>query len=201
MRPLLALIFALALSACASTAGVRSEVGDLRAPDGTGSGVVIAPGFVLTARHVAVIDGLHFRGHKMKGAKLKVGYGDVDLGLLYFPKTVAACPCVKLADYEAQPDETIYVVGYPLGIAQMLTIGQSQGVREHTLVPGGFGEPEDLGRRLMMSVTAAPGNSGGGVFVKRRGEYQLVGILVEGGSGLAFAVPLADIRPFIAGVV
>lgn len=196
--------FTLALLGCSAepdVSEVRAQVRKLTV-DGTGgngSGVVIAPGFVLTAQHVAVNPGLELRARGPKGAVLGLGDNDkVDLGLLYFPARGAQCPCAKLAEYEALPDEPIYVVGYPRGIVQALTRGQAQGVIQRLVVPGAWGMPKVLGQRLVFTATIAPGSSGGGVFVFRDGEFQLVGIVVESaGSGMGLAIPLSVVRGFL----
>lgn len=193
-----AFVLAVALSPSEPRVDPRTLVRKLSVDGGNGSGVVLRPGVVLTARHVASHDGLVVKDKGTQGVRLALSAGDVDLGLLYFPSAEAKCPCVKLADSEAQVDETVYVVGFPLGIANVVSVGKAQGINDHVTVPGMFGEAEELGRRLVMTALAVPGNSGGGVFVKRDGEFQLVGILVEGGPALSLAIPLSDVRKFLA---
>lgn len=206
MHKTLVLAAALVLAACSqSFYDVRQEVGVLKADNGVGSGVVIAPGLVLTAKHVVEIGGLQFRGGSIKGVVLAEA-DDADLGLLYYPRGegAAVCPCAKLASYDALVDEPVYVIGYPYGIAQVVTVGISQGVQSNVTVPG---DPWNLteaklGRRLVVTAGAAPGNSGGGVYVKRRGEFRLVGIVIEVVSGygasLTLAVPISEIKTFLA---
>lgn len=196
------LVLTLAIPGCSTEPDVsdaRAQVRKLTIEGGVGSGVVIAPGFVLTAQHVAIHPGLMLRAKGPKGSVL--GLGDsakVDLGLLHFPARGAQCPCAKLAEFEALPDEPIYVVGYPHGITQTLTRGRSQGVVHHVVVPGAWGIPVVLGQRLIFTATIAPGNSGGGVFVFRDGEFQLVGIVVEStGNGIGLAIPLSVVRQFL----
>lgn len=166
------------LSACTGS-DVRQFVHIIE--NGTGqlcSAVTVRPGIALTADHCATVI----------GEALARGDDRKDIALI---KHVGAkCPCPRIADREAELDETVYVVGYPRGIAQVLTIGASQGVHENSRMP--------YGRRLVTTALVGPGNSGGGVFVFRNGEFQLVGILVESDGHLSFAVPLADIKPFLA---
>lgn len=159
------------------------------------SAVVIRPGLVLTADHC--IAGESHAAIQPNGPNgLIVARGDngaLDLALILYPHAEAACPCVKLADHEAHVDEKVFIMGYPRGITQVVTEGRSQGVVEADVIfPG-------VGRRLVLTASATNGNSGGGVFVFRNGEYQLVGILVEGIANLTFAIPLADIKPFLQG--
>jgi S1-C subfamily serine protease len=162
------------------------------------SGVVLAPGLVLTAAHCVVANPEPaLRPGGATGQVIARGEGKVDLALLKFPAAEAPCPCVPLAYSEGRVDEAVYVVGYPYGIAKVVTVGTAQGVHEAT-VAGAFGMPQYLGRRLVITAAASPGNSGGGVFAFRNGEFQLVGILVEGTANLSFAIPLVDIEALLA---
>jgi S1-C subfamily serine protease len=181
----------------------RDQVRKLTYGPGVASGVVVRPGLVLTAKHVAINKNIVLvkGGRNGEGAILSE-IEHVDLALLRFPLSESPCPCVRLADYEAELDEPVYVVGYPLGLAPMVTIGHSQGVMSVS-VTDDFGTVHNAGKRLVLTVGIQPGNSGGGVFVYRQGEYQLVGIVVEminrSGGPISFAVPLTDIVDFLVG--
>lgn len=205
MIRLIVLLFMLA--GCAATeqsptSSMRAQVRKLSLDASNGSGVVVRPGLVLTAKHVAEYDGLVTREKGVKGVRVALAPETVDLGLIYYPTQDVQCPCVKLADSEARVDETVYIVGFPLGIAQVATVGHSEGVQEHVIFHGEFGMIQDAGRRLVLTTPAQPGNSGGGAFVFRNGEFQLVGIVVSvtgtPGGSLTFAIPLADIKQFLA---
>jgi S1-C subfamily serine protease len=165
--------------------------------NGNCSGVVIEPGWVLTAAHCTnAYEGWTITGKPdVQSFTVLSNQDTVDLGLLQFSDGVA-CPCVKLAEFEAQPDEPVIIVGFPLGITQVVTEGRAQGIVENVHLEAMW-MTMDLGRRLVLTATAAPGNSGGGVFVKRDNQWQLVGILVEGTANLTFAVPLSDIKDII----
>lgn len=167
----------------------RSQSTYIETPRGTGSGVVIANGLVLTAAHVAE----NYRNKENIIAIEDLSKTTRDLALMRF--TEVFCPCAKLAKYEAKVDERVIIIGYPYAVGQILTEGRSQGIYDFT------GNPEfsTLGLRLVLTASALPGNSGGGVFVYRDGEWQLVGILVEGvhQSTLTFAVPLQHIKEFL----
>jgi S1-C subfamily serine protease len=181
----------------------RDQVRKLTVGDGNGSGVVVRPGLILTARHVAVYKGLVLTKGGAPGEGVTVSEQEkVDLALIRYPLAESACPCVKLADYEAELDEPVYVIGYPLGIAAMVTMGHAQGVMDVT-TKDDWGNVYKLGKRLVLTAGVQPGNSGGGVFVYRQGEYQLVGIMVEmmgrPGAPISFAVPLTDIVDFLVG--
>lgn len=183
----------------------RDQVRKVMAGSGNGSGVAVRPGLLLTARHVAKVAGLVLVKDGAKGEGVIASEQEkVDLALIRYPLKELPCPCVTLADSEAEIDEPVYVIGYPLGITGMVTLGNAQGVMEVT-VSDDFGNTYNLGKRLVMTVGVQPGNSGGGVFVYRNGEYQLVGIVVEmmgrPGGPISLAVPLQDIKDFLAGRV
>ena len=153
------------------------------------SAVVLQPGLALTADHCVRETPGAIQSNGPTGVPLARGNDNLDFALLNFTVGDAPCPCVRLADREADVDEVVYVVGYPRGMTQVVTLGHSQGVVDNPSMP--------YGRRLVVTAQVAGGNSGGGVFVHRDGEFQLVGLLVEAMGHLSFAVPLADLRPFI----
>lgn len=175
-------------------AHARAEVHRLSDGRGSGSGIVIAPGVVLTAGHVAVHPGLAIDGQPVGGLPVgntKAVDQDHDLGLLVYPANIAGCPCAALADHEAEVDERVIVVGYPYGISSpIVTEGRSQGVIS---LPDGE-------VRLIVTAPVAPGNSGGGVYVFRDGAWQLVGVLVASTpqGAVSIVIPLSEIKKFLA---
>jgi hypothetical protein len=153
---------------------------------GSGSAVAIQPGLFLTARHVAEIEGL------VAGAVPVVFVGapkDETMDVAAVKSAAAVCPCAEFADFDARADETVVIVGWPRGIANVAARGESQGVH---VVP-------EIGRRLMVQTVVAGGTSGGGGFVMRDGRWQLVGILAEGSSTDSLLVPISDIRKWLEG--
>ena len=191
-------LFVLA-AAMLMTVAVPTQAGDnpargyVRALNETScSGVVIQPGVVLTASHCVRPDvPLTLTPGGPTAHVVANGDDRLDYAILRFPESAAMCPCAPIAAREAEREEAVYVVGFPSGMAvQILTTGTSQGVQENPRLP--------YGRRLVTTAPVAGGNSGGGVFVLRDGEYRLVGVLVEALGTMSFAVPLADLYPFLA---
>ena len=194
-----------AVMGCTQAEYPRGQVRQLVAEGGTASAVTVRPGLVLTARHVMPLKDLFLAKPGAKGEGAIVSEQEhIDLALLRFPLAESPCPCATLAAYEAEVDEPVYVVGYPLGIAAMVTLGHAQGVIDVT-ARDDWGNVTKLGKRLVLTVGVQPGNSGGGVFVYRSGQYQLVGIMSammnRPGAPISFAVPLSDIKDFLAGRV
>lgn len=165
MKHLLAAV-ALLIAGCASDFSTpRAQVKYLDGETGSCSGVVLTPTVMLTAKHCDSAGAMTVNG---KPVKVIARYADHDLMLLSGEFT---CPCASPARALPAIDEEVIVVGFPFGAqvgTQFVTLGRYQGpfARE----PGAFS----------VSAHASPGNSGGGVFVYRTGQWQLVGILVSG---------------------
>lgn len=147
---------------------IRGATRNLVVPNlGNGSGVMIAPGRMLTAAHVASIDNedtpLTLNGKRVKILKIDE---TLDLALLQVEED---CPCVPVGKDLPKPDTVAYVVGFPVyreGMPQYLTEGKIQGYWEET-------------NRILTNILTAPGNSGGGLFIYNDGQWELSGIVVS----------------------
>lgn len=81
-----------------------------------------------------------------------------------------------IAQEDPQEGETVWAVGYPLGLSRLITQGIYAGYDSLDLNKGGFSENGDYRGVYRASPPIFGGNSGGGLFIKRDGHYQLVGI-------------------------
>jgi hypothetical protein len=144
-----------------------------------GSGVVIAPGLVITNRHV-IKDGVTFRvEHGDDAWNARLAWVDPDHDLALLRATGLQVPPVP---FRSSPTvlvgERVYAIGSPEGLELSLSQGIVSGLREYQ---GGY--------VIQTSAPVSPGSSGGGLFDK---AGRLVGItsfgLVEG-QNLNFALP------------
>ncbi len=156
----------------ANPSSMRATVVSLKHERGSGSGVVVAPGVILTAKHV--VDGIEKiqvdqLGNKYTATLIVEAEGN-DIALIVAPGV--ACPCAHLSTFEGRVDDEVVAIGWPLSLGvQILTYGHVQGVWSG----GAAGEP-----RLVATTNIAPGNSGGGLFrfSEANGRWELAGITV-----------------------
>lgn len=167
----------------------------------SGSVVVIAPGYAITAAHVVpetqnntifIFDGIRL----VKAKPIKIDRVR-DLALIAVP---IKCPCAPIAYEIPSIDDPVVAVGFPLYTTyrlQLATTGTIQGSHNDNIVT---------------TSTTAPGGSGGGLFAKVGDEYQLIGVAVAIASApigprvmgiqqeynwLTFSVPVSTIRSFL----
>jgi hypothetical protein len=140
--------------------------------------VVIAPGRVVTTRHV-IEDGASFRvehGAEKWPAKLVGVAADHDLA--EFSVAGLAAPAVTVRDSSSLAvGERVYAIGAPEGLELTISEGLISGLRDF-----------DKGRVIQTSAAISPG-SGGGLFDS---EGRLVGITtfyLKEGQSLSFAPP------------
>lgn len=172
---------------------------------GNGSAIVIAPTFMITAAHTIPKDSstmLSVRsGQQSQLSRLTVLKVDhvVDLALVSSPDI--KCPCATFAT-GVERDEPAWTVGFPkFGYyqTQFITTGIMQGM---------------LNGRIVATPNAAPGSSGGGIFVKRGTEYHFAGVVVaisadsqgpiplgitQETQWITFSVPASTVRAFLKG--
>jgi S1-C subfamily serine protease len=148
------------------------------------SAVVVAPARALTANHCIDIPDMALELNDGSKLAVTVALPDLlgrDLALLIVPDLKG--PYAQTTDSRVERDETLYAVGYPFGLGNVLTIGFLQ-LRVYNLEDGQW--------YLLSTTHVAPGNSGGGLFVIRDGIPYLVGITVAhvGSPHIAASVEL-----------
>src|SRR5579872_560243 len=144
-----------------------------------GSGVVIAPGCVITNRHV-IEDGVSFRvvhsARKWPAQLMKV---DPDHDLAELSVAGLDAPAVTVLDSsKLEVGETVFAIGAPEGLELTISEGLISGLRDF-----------DKGRVIQTSAAISPGSSGGGLFDT---QGRLVGITtfyLKEGQSLNFALP------------
>lgn len=166
----------------------------------SGSGVLIAPGRLLTAAHVAQ----NIKNGRINGPDgsrytyniLKVDE-DRDIAVL---DVYLDCPCRPIADANPDIDSKVTVVGFPLSAFKTLTEGRVQGTAVQP----------DL-KRLVTQISAPVifGNSGGPVFNKWGEVVGIVSMVSAAGDGMfggyavphiGWVVPVDTIKDFIKDV-
>jgi S1-C subfamily serine protease len=175
---LVVLVFlVLVLSACVSPSPIdelnalRQQTVLIDLADGTGtcSGVMVAPATVLTAAHCVPND---IKVIKVKGLAVEqaVSNSEADIAILTVPGL--KCPCASVATQRPRVDTELVAIGYPMRMAEYLTEGRLMG---NIIDP----QAPDLVRAHFMatSIPLAFGNSGGPVFARIDGKWQVVGVV------------------------
>lgn len=176
-------------SAFAQIRAVTREIVAVRVDDGKKkgycSGVMVAPDLLLTAAHcdLSRAPALKMTVNGQEAVLVRKDESR-DIALL---RVAAGCPCLAVI---ATPelDERVYVVGFPLDLGQVMTEGRYEGQAPDS----------DSNGTGMIIYTAGStyGNSGGGVFVRRDGEWKLIGIVSRSksvGSGFV-SVPVPHLN-------
>jgi serine protease Do len=163
---------------------------EIQGADGSGAGILWAPDLIVTNAHVAraprvrvgLADDRHVEA-RLVGADRRA-----DLALVRMPRSGVAA--AALADSDAlRVGDLVVAFGHPLGLRRTLTAGIV-----HALAPAPPG-----GRRwIHADVRLAPGNSGGPLADT---AGRVVGINTMIAGGLALAIPINDVRHFVAGAL
>jgi len=146
---------------------------------GKGSAVAVAPGEVVTNRHV-IENGLSFRlrrGNQTWPATISHIDPDHDLCQLE-AQGLTAAPVPVRPSATLAVGERVYAIGSPEGLELTLSEGLISGLRE-----------DENARLIQTSAAISPGSSGGGLFDS---QGRLVGITtfyLKEGQNLNFALP------------
>jgi serine protease Do len=169
---------------------LRQVTVEIRSPGGGGAGILWAPDLVVTNAHVVPAPGARvgLDDDRRVEARLITADRRADLALLRMP--AAGLTPAALADSDAlRVGALVVALGHPLGLRRTITAGVV-----HALGPALPG-----GRRwIQADLRLAPGNSGGPL---ADSAGRVVGINTMIAGGLALAIPINDVRRFVASAV
>jgi len=166
---------------------LRAVTVEVGAGDGGGAGILWAPDLVVTNAHVARATSLRVRlaDDCRLAARLVTADRRADLALLRVPRTRVALASPGDSD-GVRVGALVVALGHPLGLRGTLTAGIV-----HALGPVAPG-----GRRwIHADLRLAPGNSGGPLADT---DGHVVGLNTMIAGGLALAIPINDVRRFVA---
>ena len=163
-----------------------------------GSGVVIEPGCILTCAHVVEeADGggiiwVETPSPKVEVSAKVIGVDrDADLALLRCALPAESASAVRLAEQAPSAGQSVYAVGFPLGLGRLITRG---------IISADGGTGLELSAKESYLVTDAAvglGNSGGGLFDDGGRLLGVIcGVMEEPGSGrpLGLVIPAAMVQ-------
>jgi len=169
---------------------LRQVTVEINGGGGGGAGILWAPDLVVTNAHVARASCVRvgLADDRQVEARLVAADRRADLALLRLPR-VGLAPAA-LADSDAlRVGALVAALGHPLGLRRTLTAGVV-----HAFAPSLPG-----GRRwIHADLRLAPGNSGGPLADT---AGRVVGINTMIAGGLALAIPINDVRRFVASTV
>jgi len=149
---------------------------------GNGSGVVIAPGEIVTNCHVATAGKtLQIRlGDAHYPATIHYADNDHDLCQLSVPKLSA--PAVQLGDAGSlSPGQRVVAIGAPESLELSISEGLISALRDYG----------DGSRVIQTTASISPGSSGGGLFDEAGRLIGLTTFFLKEGQNLNFALPVS----------
>jgi serine protease Do len=154
---------------------------------GGGAGILWAPDLVVTNAHVVRTTpvGVRLADDRRCDASIVAADSRVDLALLRIPRAGLA-PAVLGDANGLRVGAVVVALGHPLGQRRSLTAGVV-----HAVAPAGSASR----RFIQADVRLAPGNSGGPLADP---EGRVVGINTMVAGPLALAIPIDEVRRFVA---
>jgi len=155
---------------------------------GSGSGVVLGDGQIITNAHVAVSHEVTIEDWNGRSYKARVLRKDAQADLAFLVAERLDAPAAALASGEPKAGAAVIAVGNPLGFVGAVSTGFVQAV----------GAIRGLGWRrwVQADVRLAPGNSGGPL-ADVLGQIVGINTMIVSG-GLALAIPAATVQRFIS---
>lgn len=165
---------------------LREMTVEISGPGGGGAGILWAPDLIVTNAHVARAPRVRvgFADDRQVEASLIASDRRADLALLRVPP-VEIAPAASTDSDTLRVGALVVAVGHPLGLRRTLTAG----------VVHGFPPSRSGSRWIQADLRLAPGNSGGPLADT---TGRVVGINTMIAGGLALAIPINDVRRFVA---
>lgn len=167
-----------------ATVQIRAAGEDIQ---GSGSGIVLMAGQIITNAHVAVGGDVTIEAWDGASRKAQVVRRDTHRDLALLAADGLDAPTAALASGEPKSGAAVIAVGNPLGFVGAVSTGFVCAV----------GTLRGLGGRrwVQADVRLAPGNSGGPLADV---HGQIVGINTMVAGGMALAIPAASVQRFLA---
>lgn len=161
--------------------------------DGVGSGFIIMPGYIVTAKHVVenefcpLIQVKLFRRGKLETPTEVINIPNIDISILKVD--THNYPAVHFGNSDAlKPGDEVYAVGAPYNLIETVTKGIVASYRRKTLDVGTTHYDKLI--ETSGSVTI-PGDSGGPLC---NNHGQVVGICVLALNSIGFVIPIDSVR-------
>jgi S1-C subfamily serine protease len=182
--------------------------------EGTGSGFIVAGGYIVTDNHVVTLDGqvraaslrVVFDGGRKMNARL-VGRDPFSDIAVIKPDHGTSLPALTLGNSDSvEVGDPVIAIGSPLGLAGTVTSGIISALHRPVQAGAGPGTaPQVFYDAIQTDAPINPGNSGGPLV---NGQGQVIGVDAaidtlgsnpvtgtQGGSiGLGFAIPINQVR-------
>ena len=198
----LLLLLTISVSLAPTVARVLPSCVTICTQDGTplGAGVIVAPGYVVTAQHVT--DFLKTNGldvyvrfadkRLVKASKiipLRTG-GTTPIDSAVIRVDTGTLPPARLGSPHAiQPGDEVFAVGAPFGLEQSVTVGVISALKRNLTV-----ETMNYTNVIQTSGLLHPGNSGGPLF-DRWGYVLGINVVGEGtDGGIGFTIPINQVK-------
>ncbi|MCL5779005.1 trypsin-like peptidase domain-containing protein [Limibaculum sp. FT325] len=160
---------------------------------GSGTGIVLGEGLVLTNLHVVAGASEIVAIHEGNAWPAELAGRDavLDLAVLRAPGLIFSAEALPMAPADPVPGDTAYVVGYPLGLGQSITAGMVSGIDR--FLP--LNTSSWMTRYIQTDAPVSPGNSGGPL-LDRCGR--LIGLVTlkslhPAAEDIGYALPVSEI--------
>lgn len=181
---------------CALYEAHRDAIVRITAGQGLGTGLVLAPGLIITNAHVVGESGPitieTFDGHTTTATRLKVD-APGDLALIRAAESTFTWSAARMSvDAPVRVGSDVFVIGHPVGLGWTITQGVVSARRRANEV-GPY-------EAIQIDAPVSPGNSGGPALDASGRWIGLVSskLVGPGLENIAFVIPAPRVRQFLA---